>query len=195
MPTLVVAPQARPRHWRWVAAFGVALVALGVFALGLVAATTVVSVVTFGIVLAVGGGLGILNAFRERKEWSGFGLHLVTAVLYLVAGGYMVANPLVMSVALTLMIGVFLLLSGFARIVYALFTPRFPYRWLVLLTGVPSAVLGVMILAGWPESALWVIGLFVSIELVVNGAGFLMLGLAARPRGRPDIPGAQPLGA
>jgi uncharacterized membrane protein HdeD (DUF308 family) len=49
-----------------------------------------------------------------------------------------------------------------------------------LLSGLVSMVLGGMIIAQWPESGLWVIGLFVAIELLFNGWSTIFVALAAR---------------
>ena len=43
-----------------------------------------------------------------------------------------------------------------------------------------ATVLAVLIYAGWPSSALWVIGLLVGIHLLMSGVSLTMLALAAR---------------
>jgi uncharacterized membrane protein HdeD (DUF308 family) len=50
----------------------------------------------------------------------------------------------------------------------------------VLLNGVVDVILGFLIWNGWPESSLWVIGLFVGIDLIFHGVGWVMLGLGVR---------------
>lgn len=40
--------------------------------------------------------------------------------------------------------------------------------------------LGVIIATHWPVSGLWFIGLFVAVELIVNGWPCILLALAAR---------------
>ena len=60
-----------------------------------------------------------------------------------------------------------------------------------LLSGVISIVLGGMIIAQWPESGLWVIGLFVAIELVFNGWSTIFVALAARKAARDTLPRAR----
>ena len=42
------------------------------------------------------------------------------------------------------------------------------------------AMLGILIWRQWPASALWVIGLFVGIDLLLQGVSLIMLGLAAK---------------
>jgi uncharacterized membrane protein HdeD (DUF308 family) len=51
--------------------------------------------------------------------------------------------------------------------------------WL-LLSGVASLLLGIMIWAEWPVSGVWVIGLFVGIDLLFYGWWLVSLALAAR---------------
>jgi uncharacterized membrane protein HdeD (DUF308 family) len=57
---------------------------------------------------------------------------------------------------------------------------RYPHWSWVLLDGVVSLLLGVLIWRRWPVSALWVIGLFVGIEMLLNGWSLVMLSLTGR---------------
>ena len=50
----------------------------------------------------------------------------------------------------------------------------------MLLHGLINVALGVMIWRRWPSDALWVIGLFIGIDMIFNGWALLMLGLAAK---------------
>jgi len=52
--------------------------------------------------------------------------------------------------------------------------------WWLVLAGAVSAALGVMILMQWPQSGLWIIGLFIAIELIFNGWSYIFVALAAR---------------
>ena len=49
-----------------------------------------------------------------------------------------------------------------------------------LVSGLISIALGAMILAQWPTSGFWVIGLFVAIEMIFNGWSSVFVALAAR---------------
>ena len=60
----------------------------------------------------------------------------------------------------------------------------------VFFGGVVTVLLGLMILARWPLDALWVIGLFLAVELIVNGWSGIFLALAARAAGRGMAAGA-----
>jgi uncharacterized membrane protein HdeD (DUF308 family) len=118
------------------------------------------------------------NAFWH-KRWAGFFLDLLTGILYVVVGWMMVTNPRESALLLTLIIAMFLIFEGVFRIVAAL-TARYPHWGWVLFNGVISLLLGIMIWRQWPYSGLWVIGLFVGIEMLLNGWSLVMLSLMGR---------------
>jgi len=166
------------RSWGWYLVLGIALVALGAIAIGSVFWMTIASVFFFGWILLIGGVMEVVHAFWH-KRWAGFFLDLLTGILYAVAGWMMITNPQESALLLTLLIAMFLVFQGVFRIVAALAVSYPHWRW-VLLDGVVSLLLGVLIWRRWPISALWVIGLFVGIEMLLNGWSLVMLGLTAR---------------
>jgi uncharacterized membrane protein HdeD (DUF308 family) len=166
------------RSWGWFLALGIILILLGLLALGWAVLATLVSVVVFGWFLLLGGILSVTHAFLRRR-WGGFFLELFAGILYVVFGLMVVGNPAEGAVALTLLIAVFLMLSGIFRILTAL-TVRFHHWVWVLLNGVISLLLGVMIWSQWPVSGLWVIGLFIGIDMIFYGWSLVMLALAVR---------------
>jgi uncharacterized membrane protein HdeD (DUF308 family) len=91
----------------------------------------------------------------------------------------MVRSPLNAAVSLTLLIALLLIFSGAMRIGVALFH-NFEHRWWVLLNGLVSLILGIVIYKDWPESSLWLIGLFIGIEMIFYGWSLVMLGFAAK---------------
>jgi uncharacterized membrane protein HdeD (DUF308 family) len=166
------------RSWGWYLALGIALIILGTIAIGSTFLMTIASVFFFGWLLIIGGVLEAVHAFW-RKRWAGFFLDLLTGILYVIAGWMMVTNPKGSALLLTLIIAMFLVFEGVFRIVAAL-TARYPHWGWVLFNGVISLVLGIMIWRQWPYSGLWVIGLFVGIEMLLNGWSLVMLSLAGR---------------
>jgi len=131
------------------------------------------------------GGLMLLGAIFQvvtalwGRSWRGFFLHLLAGVLYLIAGLFMVENPLEAAVSLTFLVAACLLVGGILRIGLSVVERFEGWSW-VLLNGVVSVMLGVGIWRQWPLSGLWVIGLFVGIEMVFSGLSWVMLGLAVR---------------
>jgi uncharacterized membrane protein HdeD (DUF308 family) len=150
--------------------------------------TTLASVMVFGFLLLAGGTVQIVNAFLARS-WRGFFVHLLAGTLHLIVGLLMIERPLVAAEGLTLLLAAAFFAGGAIRIVIALLD-RFPdWPW-VLLNGIVTLLLGIMIWRQWPESAFWVIGLFVGIDLVFSGWSWVMLGLLVQASGRPTRPSA-----
>jgi len=174
---LVGADQLKKR-WGWFLAMGILLVLLGIVAFGFSILTTIISVIVFGWLMIIGGVLQAIHAFGCR-QWGGFFIDLLAGILYLVVGFLIVANPGVSAVALTLLIAMFLFLGGIFRIVVALSVRFHNQLWLVL-HGIINVALGILIWQQWPLSGLWVIGLFVGIDMLFNGWSLIMLGLAAK---------------
>jgi len=166
------------RSWGWFLTLGIVLIVLGTIALGSALYMTIASVFFIGWLLIICGVMEAVHAFW-RKRWAGFFLDLLTGVLYVVVGWMMVTNPKESALLLTLIIAMFLVFEGVFRIVAAL-TARYPHWGWVLFNGVISLLLGVMIWRQWPYSGLWVIGLFVGIEMLLNGWSLVMLSLTGR---------------
>jgi uncharacterized membrane protein HdeD (DUF308 family) len=170
--------QSLRANWGWFLALGIALIVLGTLAIGAAFIATLAVAVTFGILLLIGGGVQIASAFWARR-WSGFFLQLLVGILYVVVGALMVEHPIGAAAGLTLMLAAYFLAAGLLRIVVAL-TERFHNWGWVLLNGVITLVLGVLIWRQWPESSLWVLGLFVGIDMIFSGWSWVMLALALR---------------
>ena len=129
---------------------------------------TLASVVYFGILLIVIGGVQILQTFK-CSGWKSIALHGLIGLLYLGAGIMIVSRPLLASLTLTWALGFMLIVVGVMRIVVGV-QHRGTSGWGGgLVGGIITLLLGLLILARWPSSALWVIGFFLAIELIVNG--------------------------
>jgi uncharacterized membrane protein HdeD (DUF308 family) len=166
-------------NWGWFFALGVVLVVLGLVAIGFSVLTTLASVVLVGWLLIASGAIQTVHAFWRERKWSGFFIDLFAGILSFVVGFMVVANPLVGAATLTLLIAMFLFIGGIERIIVSLMG-HFHNRGWLLFNGVIDVALGVMIWRQWPTSALWVIGLFVGIDMVLSGWSVLMQGVAAK---------------
>jgi uncharacterized membrane protein HdeD (DUF308 family) len=165
---------------------GIALIILGAVAIGSSFIATYATVLVFGMLLLLGAIFQVFTAFWGRR-WRGFLLHLVAGVLYFIAGLFMIENPVATAVGLTLVVAACLLVGGILRIVLSVAERFDGWRWM-LLNGAISLLLGVSIWRQWPLSGLWVIGLFVGIEIFFSGLSWLMLGLAVRSTPRAALP-------
>lgn len=168
------------QHWLKFFMFGLVLVVLGIIAVSATTMTTLLSVIFLGSLLLMGGIILILDALSFWwNKWSGFFLILISGLIYLGLGIIMIANPVLASASLTLFLGIFYLVIGFFRIVTIAFTRMPNWGW-GMLSGLLSFVLGILILSNWPQSGLFIIGLFVGIDLFFSGLAYIMTSLAAR---------------
>jgi uncharacterized membrane protein HdeD (DUF308 family) len=183
-------PGVLRRSWGWFLVLGILEIILGTVAVGASFFATLVTVVFFGWLLLAGGILSAGHAFW-RKHWKGFFFELATGILYVVAGLMMVGNPLAAAATLTLLIAMFLLMQGIFRIIVALSGHLEHWGW-VMLNGLITAGLGIMIWRQWPSSALWVIGLFIGIEMILYGWSLVMLSLIAKGAVVPEPTATSP---
>lgn len=174
-------------HWGLAVSLGILLMLLGVAALSMSVLATVLSMIVFGWLLLIGGIAQGVHAFSHRKANHHFLPDLLFGTLYVVVGIIVIANPVAAQFAVTLLLIAFFLVAGIFRIVAAASISLMRNRWSVLASGIIALCLGILLWMGWPMTALWVIGFFIGIELLVNGWSLVMLGVVAR-----RLPGAIP---
>ncbi len=173
-------------NWFWFVILGVLLVVLGTVALGSLVIASLAAAVAIGLLLLIGGVGEAAGAFWCRG-WSGIFLHLLSGVLSIVVGLIFLRAPVGALAALTLLAACFLMVSGIFKIVAALSYRFAAWGW-SLVGGVVDVILGVLIWYEWPASALWVIGLFVGINLLFRGFNWIALGIALRSMPRLGLP-------
>ena len=165
--------------WGWIVALGVTYAIAGFIALGSVLMATVATVYFVGIMMVVSGIAEVVNAFQV-KTWGKFLLWALLGVLYIIAGFVTFENPLLAAAVLTLILGSVLIVSGIMRIILG-FSMKHGMPWIwVVLSGVVTLLLGLIILNHWPVSSLYILGLFLGIDLVFAGATWIGMGLRLR---------------
>ena len=168
------------RNWFWFVLLGVALIVVGVLALGSVVVASLATAIVIGALLLVGGVVEIAGALWSRG-WRGIFLHLLSGVLSLVVGILFLRAPVDALLALTLLLACLLMVGGIFKIIAALSYQFEGWGW-PLVSGLIDLFLGVLIWLDWPASGLWVIGLYVGISLVFRGFNWIGLAIALRPR-------------
>jgi uncharacterized membrane protein HdeD (DUF308 family) len=170
-------------NWGWLFGLGVLFIILGVVGLGGLVGLSIAGSLFFGVLIIVGGVAQLMEAVK-CKAWKGVAFHVLIAVLYIVGGIFVIQDPLAASVLMTWVLAVVLICVGVARAIMAL-QMRATGTWLFpMLGGLISIILGGLILAKWPLSGLFVIGLFIAIELITNGWTYIFIALAARKAGK-----------
>ncbi|WP_027550389.1 HdeD family acid-resistance protein [Bradyrhizobium sp. Cp5.3] len=167
--------------WGWIVALGVVYLIAGFIALGSVVMATVASVLIVGVMMIVAGVTEVIGAF-QMKSWGKFLIWALLGVLYVIAGFLTFENPLFAAVLLTLFLGASLIASGAIRLFLAFSMKReSPWVW-VALSAVITLLLGLLILARWPVNSVYILGLFLGIDLIMAGAGWVSLGFSMRHR-------------
>ena len=168
---LIQIPHELAQNWGWFLAFGIALIVLGIAGVARAATATIVSMLFFGWLLVLACGVEIAQAVMVG-HWAGFFQHLVAAILFGVAGILMIMRPTPSAEVLTLFMAFFFLVGGLSRILIAVSLTLPAWGWQVA-DGIISMALGILVVAEWPISGLWAIGLFLGIGLIVEGCAWI----------------------
>src|SRR5262245_57082853 len=165
-------------QWWCFLLLGIALVVIGALCIAEPFVMSVGGVIIMGFLLIAPGNVQWVTGFWAGK-WSGTLLHILIGLLYGVVGYMIIDDPGLSMVVLTKFIAIFLIVDGLFRIVSALFVRFQDWGW-VLLNGCVTLLLGVIISRQMPEAALWVIGLFIGIEMIFNGWAWIMMAMGLK---------------
>jgi uncharacterized membrane protein HdeD (DUF308 family) len=171
-------PHEIVQYWGWFLAFGIGVLLLGIVGIVRSVAATVVSMLFFGWLLVLSSGIEIAQAVMVG-HWAGFFQHLLAAILFGIAGLLLVTRPVISAEVLTVFIAMFFLVGGLFQVIGSIAVALPGWGWQVA-DGLITLVLGLLVLAEWPASGLWVIGLFIGIDLIFYGLAWIVLALGLR---------------
>lgn len=160
----------------WIIAFGAICALLGIAALLLVETATIASVLTIGFFMMFAGIVEIVMGVRTRS-WGRMLAWEAAGLLYLVAGAFAVALPELASVVITLLLGAGLLATGVLRIVVGLRLTGSRAKGGLILAGAITALVGLLIVLGWPNNSVLILGTFLGIDLLFYGVTWMVFGL------------------
>jgi uncharacterized membrane protein HdeD (DUF308 family) len=165
-------------HSGWFVVLGVSLIILGIMAIALPTIASAMTVLFLGWILLIGGIVQGVHAFTA-KQWRGFFVQALSALLYAFVGLLLLMNPLLGMFTLTIVLVAFLAVEGIFKIVMS-FQVKESANWgWILFSGAVSLVLAILIWSQLPGDALWIMGLLVGINMVFSGWAMTMLALAA----------------
>jgi uncharacterized membrane protein HdeD (DUF308 family) len=124
----------------------------------------------FGWLLVFASGIEIAQAVMVG-HWVGFFHHLLAAILFGVTG--------LIFVIATIFMAMFFLIGGLFQLIGSAWVGLPGWGWQAV-DGLLAFVLGLLVLAQWPASGLWMIGLFIGIDLFFYGAAWIALALGLR---------------
>ena len=175
------------RYSFWYLVQGVLLVAAGLLALVYPFIASVAIVFLLAWILIVSGllqGIGLIGARHVPHFW----LQAISAVLAILIGLLLLRSPDSGLLLITVLLIVFFMVEGIAKVIFALTIKPFPNWGWVLGSGVVGILLALILWTSMPISADWVLGLLLGIQLVFEGAALTYL--AWQVRTAPAVSGS-----
>jgi uncharacterized membrane protein HdeD (DUF308 family) len=163
----------------WSIFMGVITAILGLFLIAYPLATAAITTLLLGWVLIFVGIAQFVFALHSQTVGKFF-LKVLLGVLYGIAGIALAFFPIAGVAALTVLLGVLLLVYGVVEMVNAFqIRPVEGWGWF-LFDGVVSGLIGILILARWPWSAVWALGTLVGVAVLMGGISRIMIAAKIR---------------
>jgi uncharacterized membrane protein HdeD (DUF308 family) len=166
----------------WGIVVGSVMGVLGLIAIARPLYATIASTLAFGWLFIVAGIALVAYAFQSkgvgRILWK-----LLLAALYLMGGIYLVSNVITGAVFLTLSLGIIIFGQGIVQVFMA-FELRARDRGVMLVGGILNIILGIFVWSNFPFNAVWIVGFWVGLNLLIHGIWILSLSLATRSAAR-----------
>jgi uncharacterized membrane protein HdeD (DUF308 family) len=161
----------------WSMVWGIVMLICGILAIALPLASSLGIVILLGWLILFAGVSHLIFAFQSPSI-GGFLWKVLLAVLYGFAGIYMLMNPLLGVISLTLVLAVFLLFEGVMEIVLYFNIRNVRNSGWVFFDGIITLILGFLIWSHWPSSSVWIIGTLIGVSLICSGISRFMLSMA-----------------
>lgn len=167
------------RSWKALMGVGIGAIMLGCIAILVPAVAAVGTAIFIGWLLLIVGAVLVAAAFSAHSVGTFF-LRMLWAVLTVIVGIWLIVEPHNGTLTLTFVLGVYFLFMGLTRITVAFVSRGQPNAGLVGLSGVAGLLIGILVLAKFPSSADWAIGLLVGIDLIFAGWTLTSVALLGR---------------
>jgi uncharacterized membrane protein HdeD (DUF308 family) len=171
------------RSWKALMIVGVAAIVLGCIAILVPAVASVGTAIFIGWLLLFVGLVMVAAAFSAHSVGT-LVLRLIWAILTVVVGIWLIVEPHSGTLTLTLVLGIYFLFMGLTRTTIAFIARGEANAGLLGLSGVAGLLVGILILAKFPSSADWAIGLLVGIDLIFAGWTLTSVALLGRDLSR-----------
>lgn len=166
---------------------GIIFTLLGIMSVYLPIATTFGTELFIGWLLIFAGIIQLFRTFQPNYRL-GFWSSLMLSILYIVFGGLFLTFPLIGVFSLTMIVIAFFLSEGIAKIIFGIQLKSFKQRGWLLANGIIALFMAFIIWSGWPETALWVIGLLIGINFIFFGISLVLLALSGpKPPITPSV--------
>ncbi len=157
------------RHSMWYLLQGGLMVFAGLVALLFPVFSSVAVVLVLGWLLIFSGifqAISLIGATNVPHFW----LQLISVTLSILIGVFFVRDPGESLLALTMLLIVFFMVGGMAKVIFALTIRPFPNWGWVLASGAIGVLLSIYLWSSLPVTAAWLLGLLVGIQLISEGS-------------------------
>jgi uncharacterized membrane protein HdeD (DUF308 family) len=169
--------------WKGLMTIGVLAIVVGCVAILVPAVASVGTAIFIGWILIIAGAFLVAGAFTAPSIGTVV-LRLLWAFLTVIVGLWLVVEPHNGTLTLTFVLGIYFLFMGLTRVAVAFAERGRPGAGLVGLSGFAGLLIGILVLAKFPSSADWAIGLLVGIDLIFAGWTLVSLALVGRDLSR-----------
>ena len=174
------------KSWKALMTVGVLAIVIGCIAILVPAVASVGTAIFIGWILLVAGAFMVAAAFSAHSIGTVV-LRLLWAVVTVVVGVWLIVEPHNGTLTLTLVLGIYFLFMGLTRIAVAFAARGQQGAGLVGLSGVAGLLIGILVLAEFPSSADWAIGLLVGIDLIFAGWTLTSVAIVGRDLSRSSL--------
>ena len=171
--------KALQKHWRWLFLSGMLTLVLGVLAIIVPLRSSLAFDIGIGTVFACAGLIQAVHSFWSLG-WGGFYFESLGGVLYLLVGIMLLGNPGAGVKTVTLLLALLLIMQGMIQFILSSELKQKLSKGWMFTSGVAAVGLGVLIWSQWPSGALWLVGLFIGIHLLLRGCSIVTIALSER---------------
>jgi uncharacterized membrane protein HdeD (DUF308 family) len=169
-----------PRWWSFLLR-GIAAFIFGIIVLAWPGSTTKVLVFVFGLFVLAAGIAAFAATYADIKREESFFLSLMVGVVCVVIGIMTMTRPGAATVTVLYLIAAWAIVYGFMIVVSGFEAPKGDsnVKWLLVLTGVLSIILGIILIA-MPGLSVFSIIVLVGIYALIQGVLLAIVGFRTR---------------
>jgi uncharacterized membrane protein HdeD (DUF308 family) len=152
---------------RWVIIWSIVTFACGILAIILPLTFSFGIALIIGCLVLVAAIAHLFFAFETRSV-DGFLWQILVSMLYGMAAVFLLVNPLLSVLSLTLILAIFLFLEGILELALYFCLRRFRHSVWVLIDAIGTLILGLLMIRQWPPATPEVIGALIGISLMLS---------------------------
>jgi uncharacterized membrane protein HdeD (DUF308 family) len=179
MESTVNSGSTRGKYGRHTLITGILLVVLGSMGMAVPGLMSIVTAVYISWMLIIGGVFWGFHTWKsDRSRFMGW----LKPLLLITIGGLMLFYPLSGIAGVGLLLSIYLLFDAYGS--FAMAGELHPYKgrgWMIF-NGIISLLLALMFLMGWPGTSLFLVGIYVSISLILDGWALIAVAWVLRSK-------------